>query len=212
MAFTGVAKPCTAKNHSVSYPINFSDPSGLEAGYTYPAPGVMGVPSSGTNPTSGKLWMGAAVVGAIAAFSPVRTFASNARYGLLTALGITASQHGLEIADLASGNPCPTARYRTLYRNVGQNELKSIQSTRPWSFKPGPNGAESKWFSGTLEEAQAWAKIPFNNPPGKQYTLVSAKIPEGSYIYLGDLPGEGTVYVVHMTDFEKFVDFLIHHP
>ena len=29
MAFTGVAKPCTAKNHSVSYPINFSDPSGL---------------------------------------------------------------------------------------------------------------------------------------------------------------------------------------
>ncbi len=87
-----------------------------------------------------------------------------------------------------------------LWRAVGSAELESI--SRTGKFTQAPNGAEVKWFSGCRADVEAWRKLPFNS--GETRTVVSSQINRKYAHSLGELPGEGEVWTVHMDDFGQF--------
>jgi hypothetical protein len=96
---------------------------------------------------------------------------------------------------------CPPKSSRLeLWRAVDDAELQSIQSTG--RFTQAPNGAEVKWFSGSQAEVEAWRKLPFNS--GTNRSVVRASIDPKYAHNLGNLPGEGQVWTVHMDDFGHF--------
>lgn len=87
-----------------------------------------------------------------------------------------------------------------LWRAVGPAELESIRRTG--KFTQAPNGAEVKWFSGSRADVEAWRKLPFNS--GEVRSVVSSPINRKYAHSLGELPGEGQVWTVHMDDFGQF--------
>ena len=87
-----------------------------------------------------------------------------------------------------------------LWRAVGAAELESIGKTG--KFTQAPNGAEVKWFSGSRTEVESWKNLPFNS--GEPRTVVSSQISRKYAHSLGELPGEGQVWTVHMDDFGQF--------
>ena len=100
-----------AKSRSANNPTNYVDPSGLKD-QTYDMKNKTGVYNPGySRQAAGAALMNSivlsVVVTGVATNPMVTTFTSNARLGLLNALGITASQHGQEFLEMASGTPCP---------------------------------------------------------------------------------------------------------